>query len=73
MTNKDKVNKILKNLSEREICFVSEKHLQVEFAIEAKKVFGECDIYPEYVFPDDRSKHIDLIIKQKDKKIAFEF
>ena len=73
MTNKDKVNKILKNLSEREICFVSERNLQVEFDIEAKKEFGECNIYPEYVFPDDRSKHIDLIIKQKNKKIAFEF
>ena len=37
MTNKDKVNKILNNLSEKAICFVSERHLQVEFAIEAKK------------------------------------
>lgn len=74
MANKNKIDKILENLSNRGICFVSEKHLQVEFAIEATKVFEKCDIYPEYVFPDEKNKHIDLIISlANDKMIAIEF
>ena len=50
MTNEDKVNKILENLSEREICFVSERHLQVEFAIEAKKYLGNVIFIPNMCF-----------------------
>ena len=67
------VNKIIDNLRKNNKCFVSERHLQVSFAIELFKLINNCRLYPEFVFADKNNIHIDLIAYIGNKKIAFEF
>lgn len=67
--------KIIEELSKSEYpLFVSERHLQVAFAIKAKELFPDYELIPEYVYKKGEDTcHIDLIAKNKKEKIAFEF
>ena len=70
------VNKIIENLSKSNYpLFVSERHFQVAFIIEANKLYPNYQYYPEYVYKEkDNDYHIDLLVCNRDKEsIAFEF
>ena len=56
------IKKIIDNLRKNNKCFVSERHLQVAFAIEISNVIRNSIIYPEFVFADKDNMHIDLIV-----------
>ena len=74
-----KVKGIINNLKKKYSVFVSERHLQVVFSIEAAKKISRCKLYPEYSFdkkPTKKNKkkeHIDLVIEKGKSKYAFEF
>ena len=67
------IKKIIDNLRKDYKCFVSERHLQVAFAIELSNVIRNSIVYPEFVFADKDNMHIDLIVCIGKKRIAFEF
>lgn len=67
------IKKIIDNLRKNNKCFVSERHLQVSFAIEFSNIINNSRLYPEFVFADKNNMHIDLIAYIGNKRIAFEF
>ena len=67
------VKKIIDNMRKKYKCFVSERHLQVAFAIELANVIKGSKLYPEFVFASKNNMHIDLIADINGKMIAFEF
>lgn len=75
-----KIKKIINVLKKKYPVFVSERHLQVAFSIEAEKLIRGCKLYPEDIFNSKSSKsekaknrYIDLVIEKENKKVAFEF
>ena len=76
----EKIKTIIEKLKKKYPVFVSERHLQVAFSIEAEKVIKGCKLYPEDIFNPKTSKseksknrYIDLVIEKESKKVAFEF
>lgn len=70
------VHKILNNLANNKYpLFVSERHLQVAFIIEASKLYPQYQYLPEYVYKEkDIDYHIDLLVcDDEGESIAFEF
>lgn len=78
-----KIKTIIKKLKKKYPVFVSERHLQVAFSIEAEKVIKGCKLYPEYFAnkkhkktkkrQKEKKEYIDLVIEMHNKKYAFEF
>ena len=65
---------VIQKLIDDKKLFVSERHMQVEFILTAKKCFPNCKFIPEYVFKaDDNTYHIDLMVEEDGNYIAFEF
>lgn len=69
------IEKIISNLANNYYpLFVSERHLQVSFIIEANKCYQNYSFIPEYVFNDHgKTLHIDLMISDGNEYIAVEF
>lgn len=70
------INKILEKLANNNYpLFVSERHLQVAFIIEANKMYPNYEYLPEYVYCENGiDYHIDLLVCDGNKEsIAVEF
>lgn len=68
------VNRVLENMAKKDYpYFVSERHFQVAFIIEAKNLYKNYYFYPEYVYKD--KYHIDLLVcdEKDNERIALEF
>lgn len=81
MFTKQQVDQVVEKLSKSSYCYVSEAHLQVQFAIEAYRLFGDnFEIYPEYPLTTNyptgpRRSEFDLLIFDKStrEKTLIEF
>ena len=67
------INSVINNLKKRQPCFVSERHLQVEFALETAKMWKTIKCFPEYTFKKYPNEHLDLLIKDNKTNIGVEF
>ena len=70
------INNLISTLKENNRIFCSEKHLQTIFGYEVLKQYNDCICIPEYPLKysdDERTKHLDLLIKVDEKKIGIEF
>lgn len=68
------VSKIMTNLSNKDYpLFVSERHFQIAFIIEAKKEYSEYVFLPEFSYQDGKTYRVDLIVTDGSEYIAFEF
>ena len=77
MLTKDNVELIINKLSKKNILFVSERHLQIEFCLMLKKLFKGVNLYPEWTHLsyDDQTKtyHFDLLAELNGEYTLFEF
>lgn len=67
------INDVISNLKMRQPCFVSERHLQVEFALETSNQWQTIKCFPEYTFKKYPNEHLDLLIKDGNTNIGIEF
>ena len=77
MIKRGNIEEIIEFFAKHDKIFVSERDLQVNFAIKLQELNNKLSVIPEYVFEDKQKKdfyHIDLVVIDDDKKrIAFEF
>lgn len=77
MIKRGNIEEIIEFFAKHDKIFVSERDLQVNFAIKLQELNNKLSVIPEYVFEDKQKKdfyHIDLVVIEDDKKrIAFEF
>ena len=81
--NFEMIKQVLTNIANKDHFFVSEKYLQIEFIIEAAKIYPEYKYYPELVpckIPEsylqkygDNGVHFDLLIFANNQKVLIEF